>query len=118
MNWRKKWRAIKYKLVRSILTDEEQKVLFGIRMGYLPPEKETEIISYSFILDNKSHRFLHSADGIREFDAINGAASQLLKVREKELSDLVTYTERFNEESEMWICTSKLEVVRRNSQNG
>ena len=107
-------RKISFWLLRNTLSEDERRMLYGMRLGFdsMQP-KETERIVHSFELDDRSHDFLHSADGVRKYDAKRGAARQLLRAREDDLAELIQYVETKDETTGIWKCTSWLEVVRR-----
>lgn len=105
---------IKNWIVRFALTEEERRMLYGMRLGFESMQpKETVVVKCSVDLNKATREYLHSADGIREFDPVNAAKLNLLIEKQAELADLVSYREELVEETGLWKCTSWIEVVRR-----
>lgn len=111
---KRKWRSFRFWLLKKLLSEEERRVIFGLRMGFRTVvPAETGTLTDSFELDDLSHAYMHSKRGEEVYDPKTEAARHLIREKEDELADLVTYTEEQDEETGIWKCTSSLEVVRR-----
>lgn len=111
---KKKLRHFKYWMIRKSCSDEEWRTLKMVRAGYYGycGDLDWKIIKTDFELNEASHDFLHSAEGKQKYDAKYGIAHKLIRDRENEIADCVSYIESYDPRRKVWICEAELIVAK------
>ena len=105
MSGKRKINKVKRWIVNKLIPDADIRMaLIMNRAGF---DSIATVVS-ECTLDEKSHAFLHSADGEVKYDAKYGLTRQMAE----ELRKFVNYTESYNEDSKTWTLKAELKVVK------
>lgn len=111
---RRAYRTFKYKLIKKLCTPEEWQTLRNIRAGYYGYKGQQDKIvqiTASFELNDASHKFLHSAEGCARYDAKFGIARKLIREKEEEIANCISYFEAYDTKKQLWVCTAELTII-------